>query len=345
MNHTLSQIQLKAPYLVFIGDTADRGYAKTGLGIVQWSADKVAGQLRLNNNPLDLGVPDMSVEQAVAAGVKSLLIGVAPVGGTISDSWIDTLSSAAAAGLDIISGLHMKLEDLPAIANAAKASGAQLINVRTPPATLPIGNGKKRSGNRLLMVGTDCAVGKKYSALALTRVLKAQGVDARFCATGQTGIMIAGQGVPIDAVVADFISGAAEAVSPAADKNHWDVIEGQGSLYHPAYAGVSLGLLHGSQPDAIVLCHNPSREHLLGFPDYPIPDVNACIQRNIDIGSLTNSAIRCVGICVNTSALPPSERKAYLSELADYTGLPCADPLIDDLNPIVQRLMVSCLKH
>lgn len=329
---------LQAPYLIFIGDVDSKIYAKTGLGIVQWRSGLVAGQLRFEGNRLDLGVPDMTVQQAVATGVKSIIIGVAPVGGVIGEHWLSTLEEAAAEGMDIVSGLHHPLEAFPTVAEAAKSSGARLINVRVPVNNLPIGNGIKRTGRRVLMVGTDCAVGKKYTALALTKSLNEQKINATFRATGQTGIMIAGNGIPIDAVVSDFIAGAAEEVSPQNDPNHWDVIEGQGSLFHPAYAGVSLGLLHGSQPDAIVVCHDATRQDISSCPHIKLPSLDECIALNLRCGSLTNPDIVCVGISVNTSDLPAEERGPYKEKLTEATGLPCVDSVLDGCGAIVKNI-------
>ena len=218
------------------------------------------------------------------------------------------------------------------------ASGARLIDGRTPPASLPVGTGKKRSGKRVLTVGTDCAIGKKYSALALAQTMTDVGMNVTFRATGQTGIMLAGEGLPIDAVVADFISGAAELLSPDNDDNHWDVIEGQGTLFHPGYSGVSLGLLHGSQPDAFVLCHDATRTVVGGWEHYQLPSVQEAIDQHLMMGRRTNPNIRCVGISVNTSGLPVTERTAYLADLGEETGLPCVDPLIDGCGAIVEHI-------
>jgi uncharacterized NAD-dependent epimerase/dehydratase family protein len=331
----LTRVQLKAPYLILIGEEDDATYAKTGLGIVQWRPELVAGQLRFSGCNVDMGIPDMTVAEAVKAGVGSLVIGVAPVGGLIPDMWWQVIENAARAGLDIVCGLHVKLTDNPVVVAAAKKSGARLIDVRVPPANLPVGTGIKRSGKRLLMVGTDCAVGKKYTALALIQAMREAGMKSTFRATGQTGIMIAGEGIPIDAVVADFISGAAEMISPDNDEDHWDVIEGQGSLFHPGYSGVSLGLLHGSQPDAFIVCHEANRETVGGWDHYSLPSIKECIDQHVIMGRRTNPQIRCVGISVNTSTLPAGEREHYLAELADETGLPCIDPLIDGCSTIV----------
>ncbi len=334
----LTHVQLKVPYLILIGDMGDATYAKTGFGIVQWRPDLVAGQLRFPGSEIDMGVPDMTVQEAVEAGVKSLIIGVAPIGGVVPDSWWTIIEDAARAGLDIVCGLHFKLAEFPAVVAAAKSSGARLIDVRNPPVNLPVGTGIKRSGKRVLMVGTDCAIGKKYSALALNEAMRNTGMSSTFRATGQTGIMLAGEGIPIDAVVADFISGAAELISPDNDDDHWDVIEGQGSLFHPGYSGVSLGLLHGSQPDAFVLCHDATRTAISGWEHYPLPSVQECIDQHVLAGSRTNPDIRCVGISVNTSQLPADERSDYLAGLSEETGLPCVDPLIDGCGAIVEHI-------
>ncbi len=336
----LTTVQLNSPYLILIGDLTDPTYAKTGLGIVDWRPDLVAGQLRFAGSGVDLGVPDMSVAEAVAAGVKSLVIGVAPVGGVFPDRWWIPVEEAARAGLDIVCGLHFKLSDFPGVVAAAEASGARLIDARNPPAKLPVGTGIKRTGKRLLMVGTDCAIGKKYTALALDKAMHEAGMNSTFRATGQTGIMLAGEGVPIDAVVADFISGAAELISPDNDEDHWDVIEGQGSLFHPGYSGVSLGLLHGSQPDAFIVCHDATRTVVSGWEHYTLPSIKDCIDQHVLMGSRTNPNIRCVGISVNTSKLPADKRLDYLAALSKETGLPCVDPLLDGCGAIV-----ACIKE
>ena len=337
---SLSQ-KLRTPYLIFLGDVPDKVYAKTALGLAQWAPQHCLAQHRYAGCEVDAGLPDMSLVQAAQSGAKSLLIGSAPVGGALQENWIPSLLEAIAQGMDIVSGLHTKLSDNQTLCAAAKRYQVRLIDVRVPPSDLPIGTGKTRSGKRLLAVGTDCAVGKKYTSLALTKALQSAGIPCDFRATGQTGIMIAGQGLPIDAVVADFIAGAAESLSPDNHPEHWDIIEGQGSLFNPAYAGVSLGLLHGSQPDAIVLCHDPQREHIDSCPHMPIPNVQQCIDANLQMGKLTNPAIQCVGISVNTSQVPADKRQALLQQLAQTTGLPCVDPIIDGVQAIVDGLLTQ----
>jgi len=338
MSVNSNKVHFRAPYLLFIGDEQDHTYAKTALGLVHWRRDLVAGQLRLSPNAIDVDVPDLDIEAAVQAGVNSLLIGVATVGGIMPEHWWRVIITAAQAGLDIVSGLHGRLADNPELAAAASSSGAKLIDVRMPPPGIPVGTGRKRTGKRVLTVGTDCAIGKKYSALSLNAALQAIGANSTFRATGQTGIMIAGEGIPIDAVVADFISGAAEMLSPDNDVNHWDVIEGQGSLFHPGYAGVSLGLLHGSQPDAVVVCHDATRTVVSGWPEYALPGVAECIALNLTLGRRTNPDIRCAGVCVNTSGLPSDKRASYLKKLAAEVDLACVDPVIDGCAPIARLL-------
>ena len=336
-------LQLAGPYLVFLGDVPSQAFAKTALGIAQWAPERCVAQLRFPGCDIDAGLPDMSVSEAAAAGAKSLIIGSAPVGGAIQPNWIPTLLDAINAGMDIVSGLHTKLSSYPELSTAASQNRVRLIDVRVPPADLPIGNGQKRSGRRLLTVGTDCSVGKKYTALALTKALQATGIACDFRATGQTGIMIGGTGMPIDAVVADFIAGAAESISPDNRAEHWDIIEGQGSLFQPAYSGVSLGLLHGSQPDAIVVCHDPAREAIIGCPGYAVPAVQTCIETNLQLGRLTNPKIHCVGVSVNTSGVPPDQRQPILDQLRQETGLPCVDPLVEGVDAIVDELRVRFL--
>uniref|UniRef100_UPI000B793F44 DUF1611 domain-containing protein n=1 Tax=Amphiplicatus metriothermophilus TaxID=1519374 RepID=UPI000B793F44 len=334
-------MRLRPPWLIYFGDVEDVGHAKTGLGLIQWRREFCAGQMRASGCHVDGGIPDMGIGEAVAAGVNSLVIGVAPAGGSIPPTWVSDLVRAARAGIDIVSGMHARLSDFPEIVAAARESGARLIDVRTPPRNIPVGSGERRSGKRLLTVGTDCAVGKKYTALAVEKEMRARGWNADFRATGQTGIMIAGQGVAIDSVIADFISGAAEMLSPAAAPDHWDVIEGQGSLSHPSFAGVSLGLLHGAQPDALVLCHDPSRKFLLGMEgsgSFPILPLAQSIEQCLGLARRVNVNARFVGVSVNTSRVSPEERSRLYEEIARETGLPVADPIREGVKAIVDRI-------
>lgn len=332
-------ISLEAPYLLFLGAETSATYAKTGAGIAQWRPELCMGQLRLTEDTVDLGLVDHSVTSAAEQGAKTLIIGTAVIGGAIPEAWIDILVEALEAGLDIAAGVHTRLESIERLRTAAATTGQRLIDVRVPPPHIPVGTGAPRSGKRLLTVGTDCALGKKYTALALEAEMRDRKMAVDFRATGQTGIMIAGEGIPIDAVVADFLSGAAEMVSPANDPDHWDLIEGQGSIFHPGYAAVSMGLLMGSQPDAFVVCTEAGRTHIEGWEDFELPSIHDVIDRTIAIGKTTNPAIRCVGISVNTHHLSETERTDYLDGLRRTHGLPAVDPLVTGVGAIVDFLI------
>ena len=333
-------LDLPHPYLLFLGDTTEAGYAKTAFGLRDWAGDRCVGEWSCEGATVTTGLPRLSPKEARARGARALVIGVANVGGMIAESWMPSLMDALDSGLDIISGMHTKLNDTPQLKSAAERRGRRLIDVRTPPRNIPISSGRKRTGQRLLTVGTDCALGKKYTALAITRAFTQRGVDADFRATGQTGIMISGRGIPMDAVVADFAAGAAEMLSPDAPAQHWDVIEGQGSLFHPAYAGVSLALLHGSQPDVIVVCHQPGRERMLGT-DYLVPDLGETIDLNLRLGRRTNAAIRCAGVSLDTSRLEVGAAHRLLAEQSARLGLPVADPMRG--GAAFEQLVDACL--
>lgn len=337
----MRSVQIPSPYLLFLGDVEVAGFAKTALGLRDWAGQKCIGEWALPAARMSIGLAAMRPAEAVAQGAKSLVIGVATVGGAIKPEWLPCLIEALESGLDLVSGMHTRLNDQPQLAAAAARLGRQLIDVRVPPANIPVGTGIKRSGKRLLTVGTDCALGKKYTALALTRAFLARGIACDFRASGQTGILIAGSGMPMDAVVADFESGAAEMLSPAAAPDHWDVIEGQGSLFHPGYAAVSLGLLHGSQPDVIVLCHEPGRTVLLGCEGYPIPSLEEAMALNLLLGRRTNAAIRCAGVALNTSAMTEAEALAHCAAESRRLSLPVADPL--RAGAAFERLVENCL--
>lgn len=334
-------LSLPAPYLLFLGDVTNPGYAKTAIGLHDWAGDKCVGEHALPAASVTTGLPRMTPAEARLAGARAMVIGVANEGGRIPPSWHPALVEALEAGLDLVSGMHVRLADFAPLREAAERCGRRLIDIRVPPAGLPVGSGAKRSGKRLLTVGTDCALGKKYTALALARAFAARGIAADFRATGQTGIMIAGGGIPMDAVVSDFLSGAAETLSPDAPDDHWDVIEGQGSLFHPGFAGVTLGLLHGSQPDVFVVCHDPSRSEIMGLPGFVLPSIGEVIDLTIALGRRTNPAIRCGGISLNTSRLDEAGAADAIARYADQTGLPAADPLRG--GDAFERLVDSCL--
>jgi uncharacterized NAD-dependent epimerase/dehydratase family protein len=341
MDRMVGALLLPQPYVLFLGDTTIAGFAKTAFGLRDWAPDKCVGELRLPGATVTTGLETLTPAEAYARGARALVIGVANQGGVIPASWRASLIAALEAGLDLIAGMHMRLSDIPELAEAACRLGRRLIDVRVPPAQIPVGTGRKRSGKRLLTVGTDCALGKKYTALALARAFEQRGVDADFRATGQTGIMIAGRGMPMDAVVSDFEAGAAELLSPDADPEHWDVIEGQGAITHPAYAAVSLGLLHGSQPDVFVVCHEPGRTEMLGTAGYKLTSLEEIIELTTLLGSRTNPAIRCGGFSFNTSSMGDDEAAELMAHESQRLCLPVADPIRG--GSAFDALVASCL--
>ena len=331
-------MNIQTPYLLFLGDAADPLAAKVAQGICDWRPDSAVGQLRMPGCNADLGLQDMTVAQAIAAGAKTLVIGVANRGGVISDAWVAILRDALAQGLDVAAGLHERLVDVPGLKAEADRLGRSLFDVRHPTRTFDVGSGVKRSGKRLLPVGTDCSCGKMYAALAIEQAMRSRGINADFRATGQTGILITGAGVCVDAVVADFISGAVEWLSPDNEDDHWDIVEGQGSLFHPSFAGVTTGLIHGAQPDALVLCHEPTRTHMRGLPGFPIPDLGECMDASLRVAYLTNPGARFVGVAVNTSRLGEQEADEYLKRTEQALGLVTVDPLRNGVARIIDQL-------
>ena len=331
-------LSIAAPYLLFLGEAESVLTAKTAGGIAYWRPERCLGQYRLSGCKVDLGIPDMDPATASVAGARSLVIGLAPAGGGLPEAWLSAMTAALEAGLDIASGLHTRLAEIPEIAAAAERHGRKILDVREPPAGLPCGSGARRPGKRILTVGTDCCVGKMFAALALAREMKGRGMNADFRATGQTGILIEGSGIAVDAVVSDFISGAAEVLAPAGEPDHWDVVEGQGSLHHPAYAGVSLGLLHGSQADALVLCHEAGREKMDWECDYPMPSLEESVEVNLMMARRTNPDVRLAGVSLNTSKLSEEDGGRLIDDVATRLGAPAADPVRGGVGPIVDLL-------
>jgi uncharacterized NAD-dependent epimerase/dehydratase family protein len=330
-------MQIDRPYLLFLGDAPDQLAAKTAHGIVDWRPGWCIGQLRLKGCKADCGLRDLTIEEAVSNGARTMVVGVVNAGGVLPDQWTSNIVLALDSGLDVATGLHKRLGSVPVIAEAARRNGRKLHDVRYTDMEFPTGKGAKRAGLRVLTVGTDCSVGKKYTALAIEKEMLARGWKADFRATGQTGVFISGRGVAIDAVVADFISGAAEWLTPANDPGHWDVVEGQGSLFHPSFAGVTLGLLHGSQPDAFIVCHEPTRNTMRGV-EHPLPSIAQVIDRTVLEGALTNAKIQCTGIALNTERLGQAEAKALLEKTAASHDLPCVDPISTGVGALVDEL-------
>ncbi|MEP0233038.1 N-acetyltransferase DgcN [Roseibium sp.] len=331
-------MKIEHPYLMFLGDVPDALAAKTATGVVDWRKDWCTGQLRLPGCAADTGLPDISVAEAKEKGTRTMVVGAVNAGGQLPEHWVASIVEALNAGLDVASGLHVRLGSIPEIKEAADRNRCQLFDVRQNTETFATGKGTKRSGKRILAVGTDCSVGKKYTALAMDKAMNDRGYKSSFCATGQTGVLISGRGVALDAVIADFISGAAEWISPETAEDQWQIIEGQGSLFHPSFAGVTLGLLHGSQPDGFIVCHEPTRTTMRGVPA-PLPTIQQVIDLTVQCGQLTNPDIRCIGIAVNTSALGEEEAKAYLAKISeDHNGLPATDPVRFGMENVVDHV-------
>ena len=318
---------LPGPHLLFLGDVTEPGYAKTAFGLRDWAPERCVGEFRCEAATVSTGLRSMTPAEAFAQGARSMVIGVANAGGVIPDAWVGPLLQAMEAGLDIISGMHVRMGEIERLRDAASLLGRRLIDVRQPPSGIRIATGRPRTGKRLLTVGTDCALGKKYTALALAKAFAQRGVDTDFRASGQTGILIAGGGIPMDAVVSDFAAGAAEMLSPDAAEDHWDVIEGQGSLFHPAYAGVSLALLHGSQPHVVVICHQPGRERVLGHPGFALPSIEDTIALALQLGRRTQPAIRCAGVSLNTSHMDEAAAHSLCAAESKRLGCTVADPI------------------
>ncbi|MEO1796006.1 MAG: N-acetyltransferase DgcN [Pseudomonadota bacterium] len=329
---------IPTPYLLFLGDAPDQLAAKVAQGIKDWRPDNAVGQLRMEGCKADLGLTDMTLEEAQAAGAKTLVIGVANRGGIISDAWKDLIKQAIKIGFDVASGLHNLLRDEPDLVEEARRAGTQLHDVRIPSVDYPIANGKKRSGKRLLAVGTDCSVGKMYTGLAIDREMRARGMKSTFAPTGQTGILITGRGVPLDAVIADFMAGSVEWLTPDNDPDHWDLIEGQGSLFHVSYSGVTMALVHGGQPDALVLSHEPTRAHMRGLPDYALPSLGALRDTALPLARVANPACQVTGISINTQHLGDDEALSYCAEVEARMGLPTVDPFRHGAGRLVDAL-------
>ncbi len=317
---------IETPYLLFLGDAPDMLAAKVAIGIRDWRPEYAVGQIRLPGCGADLGLKDMTLAEAKAAGAKTVVIGVANRGGVISDAWKEVLIEALNMGYDLASGLHNLLRHEGDLTAAAQTHGGSLHDVRVPSVGYPIANGKKRAGKRCLAVGTDCSVGKMYTAMAMERDMRARGMKATFRATGQTGILVTGSGVPLDAVIADFMAGSIEYLTPDNDPDHWDLIEGQGSLFHVSYSGVTMALIHGGQPDALILCHEPTRAHMRGLPDYTLPSLEDLRDTALPLARIANPACVVSGVSINTQHMSEQDARAYIGETEKNLNLPTTDP-------------------
>lgn len=332
-------IEIERPYALFLGDAHDQVAVKTANGIAQWRREDCVGQIRLHGCVADAGIPDVTLAAAVEQGASTLVIGVSNPGGKFSPEWQTIIMEALDLGLDIASGLHERVSQMPQIARAAKRLGRKIHDVSHPTETFPIATGQRRLGRRVLTVGTDSSIGKLVAALALERELRSRGVAVDFRATGPTGILIAGGGVAIDAIPANFVAGAVEQLCPAAAPAHWDVVEGQGSLFHPSFSGVALALLHGAQPDAMVLCHEPTRTHMHGLSERAMPYLSEAIELHERCARMVNQGAAVIGIALNTSALDAGQAAEAIARTEDTYGLPCGDPMRHGIGRIAERAL------
>jgi uncharacterized NAD-dependent epimerase/dehydratase family protein len=284
-----------------------------------------------------------SMRDGLAFKPSAVLVGIAPLGGRLPEEWRGWLGEALDAGCDLWSGLHTFLGDDPVLSTKAKAGGRKIFDLRKPPPDLPVASGAAKTVEPyvVLTVGTDCNVGKMTAQLQLTRKLNDEGLRTRFVATGQTGIMIEGWGIAVDAVVADFIAGAAERLvlqgSPDADVI---LVEGQGSINHPGYSAVTLGLLHGSCPDGLILCHQTSRQYIGDYRPAAwlrIPPLSEYIQLYETIGSAVHPT-KVIGISLNTYDLTEDAARCACEAATRETGLPATDPVRFDAAPLVEAV-------
>ena len=280
--------------------------------------------------------------RGLALGASAVLIGIAPMGGQLPPEWRGWLKTALERGLEIWSGLHTFIGDDPELGSLARAQGVRILDVRKPPPELPIADGRAAEVDPyvILTVGSDCNVGKMTAQLELRDELVRRGVRARFVATGQTGIFIEGWGIAVDAVVADFVAGAAEQlVLQGAVDADVVLVEGQGSLIHPGYSGVTLGLLHGSCPDALILCHQATRDFIGDYhgrePWVRIPPLAELVEI-YERAAAPVRPTKVIGICLNTFDMTEAAARAAVAQAAADTGLPATDPVRFGAGPLVE---------
>ncbi len=320
-------------YLILAeGKSGDPHYGKTMRGVVAYSPHRTVAIVDSTRAGESYeGVPIVgSVADALALEPTTALVGVATQGGRFPPAWRKLLKASIEAGLDLESGLHEFVSDDPELVALAAKHGVELRDLRKPPADLsvPTGENLRLDAMTVLTVGSDCAIGKKTVAIELDREAQRRGLKSVFVPTGQTGVAIAGWGIAVDAVVADFIAGAAERLVVEGAKRGGDLlfVEGQGSLSHPAYSGVTLGLMHGSAPHAYVLCHVAGATEIEGYPGYPIQPLAELIELHERV-SLPLRLARVAAIALNTRALNDDEARAAARSVTQETGLPADDPV------------------
>ena len=312
------------PYAMYCGNAKTKAMAKITAGMVEWASEKVCCVVE-DSGRLFPEMPHVEVRDLDKTDAETLVIGFAPFGGQINDDIDRVICEALKRGLNVAAALHVKLSDNPKYFALAREHGVSLYDFRHHPEQYPLGTGVSRAGLRVLTVGTDCSCGKKYTALALTKKLTELNQKAVFCATGQTGFLISGRGINNDTVVADFLAGAAEWLSPA-DKEAIYLIEGQGAIRHPAYTGGSMSLIAGSQPDAIVMCHTVGRNFMMNT-EREI-DIVAEISANLAAAAMHDWYPKVVGISINFCEveMTKTQRAEYLQEVSNRLGYVAFDP-------------------
>jgi len=324
--------------------------AKTAVSAIRYLPERVVAVLdstataRTVGEALGFGGPIpivRTLEEGLALGPEALLIGIAPRGGRLPPEWRAWVETALDRGLEIWSGLHTYLSDDPDLAARARRRGVRLFDLRKPPDVLPVANGRARSVDALvvLTVGSDCNSGKMTALVELQRALRGDALRTRFVATGQTGILLAGRGIAVDAVVGDFIAGATEQlVVEAAAGADVVLVEGQGSLIHPGYSGVSLGLIHGACPGAMILCHQASRKLVSEYHGasafLPIPPLARLVQLHEQTAALVSPS-RVIAVALMTYDLPEGAARDAVRRAAEETGLPATDPVRFGVEPLV----------
>lgn len=330
--------------------------AKTAVGVIRYSPDTVvavvdsahagqtADQALEDPGGVGVGIPVVrDVAEALTYTPDTLLIGIAPIGGKLPDSWRPGIMRALEAGLTLVSGLHFFLSDDPELAAAARAHNATIWDVRQPPAELAQrireGQPHRPGSHTVYFCGTDCNVGKMTAAFELWRAARDRGLSAGFAATGQTGIMISGEGIPADRFISDFLSGGVEAMTlDFTNRYDWVFVEGQGSLIHPAYSTVTLGLVHGAAPDLLILCHQAGRTRIHGYDDVAIPSLTRTREIYEAAAGWLKPA-RVVGVALNTFRMPEAEARAAIADAAAETGLPVTDPVRYGSGPLLDALL------
>ncbi|HEV7127300.1 MAG TPA: DUF1611 domain-containing protein [Ktedonobacterales bacterium] len=336
--------------------------AKTAVGVIRYGTDSVVAVIDSTHAGQDAGavlrdpagpargIPVVAnVAAALAYHPDTLLIGIAPRGGRLPDEWRPGVLLAIESGLDIISGLHHFLGEDTGLAEAARRCGVTIWDVRQPPAAtaMRIATGQPhRAGSHVVyFAGTDCNVGKMTAAFEVDRAARQRGLSSAFAATGQTGIMIAGRGIPADRYISDFLAGGTEAlVQELADRYDWVFVEGQGALSHPAYSAVTLGLVHGAAPDYLLLCHHAGRQTISGYPTVPLPSLSQARAMYETAASWLKPA-PTVGVVLNTFELPEDEARAALAAAEREIGLPAADPVRFGAGPLVDALLAAVEAH